>query len=157
VRHLLLFGEYDLNIDEKSRLLVPSEIRRQIDPERDGEAFFVITGVNRVPWMYPERYYEELVSRRPAELTPTEYVLAFDQLNFALASRVEWDKAGRVLIPDKTLKRAGLQKEVTLIGVRDHLELWNRKDWELRRQALEQKIPEIALLAKQQSAATPAP
>ncbi len=151
MRHLLLYGEYELTVDEKNRLLVPAEVRKQIDPDRDGEAFFLIVGVNKVPWMYPERYYEELVARRPAELTPAESVLAFDQVNFALASRVEWDKQGRVLIPDRTLKRAGLSREVTLIGVRDHLELWNRKDWDLRRQALEERIPEIAQLAKQTS------
>jgi MraZ protein len=151
VRHLLLYGEYELNVDEKNRLLIPSEVRRQIDPERDGEAFFLIVGVNRVPWIYPERYYEELVSRRPAELTPAEDILAFDQLNFALASRLEPDKQGRVLIPEKTLRRSQVSKEVTLIGVRDHLELWNRTEWENRRQALEQRSSEIALLAKRAS------
>ncbi len=151
-RHLLLYGEYELVIDEKNRLLIPSEVRRQIDPERDGEALFLIAGVNKVPWVYPERYYEDLVARRPAELTPAEDVLAFDQLNFALASRLEPDKQGRVLIPDKTLRRAGVGKEVTLIGVRDHLELWNRADWENRRQALEQRSVDIALSAKRTSA-----
>ncbi len=139
MRHLLLYGEYELNIDEKSRLLIPSEVRKQLDSERDGDAFFMVVGVNRVPWVYPERYYEDLVARRPAELTPAEEALAFDQFNFALASRLEPDKQGRVLIPEKTLRRSGLEKEVTLIGVRDHLELWNRSDWDRRRQALEER------------------
>jgi len=139
VRHLLLYGEYELNIDEKSRLLIPSEVRKQLDPERDGDGFFLVVGVNRVPWIYPERYYEDLVAKRPAELTPGEDALAFDQFNFALASKLELDSQGRVGIPQKTMKRSGLEKEVTLIGVRDHLELWNRTDWERRRQALEER------------------
>jgi MraZ protein len=130
VRHLLLYGEFELTIDDKNRLLIPSEVRKQLDPERDGDAFFLIIGSNKVPWMYPERYYEDLVAQRPAELTPAEDVLAFDQLNFALAHKIEWDKQGRVLIPDKTLKRGGIAKEVTLIGARNHLELWNRNDWD---------------------------
>ena len=149
MRHVF-YGEYELTVDDKNRLLIPSEVRKRIDPAEDGEAFFLVVGVNRVPWLYAEHYYEELVSRRPADLMPPEYVLAFEQLSFALASRLEPDKQGRVLIPEKTLKRAGLEKDVTLIGVRDHLELWDRKEWETRRQALEQKIPEIVLLAKQQ-------
>jgi len=135
----LLYGEYELSIDEKNRMLIPSEIRRQIDPEHDGEAFFLVVGVNRVPWLYPERYYEELVSRKPAELTPDQDALARDQLFFAMASRMEWDKQGRLLFPEKTLRRTGLGKEVTLIGVRDHLELWNTSNWEERRQALLEK------------------
>lgn len=148
MRHLVLYGEFELSIDDKNRMLIPSEVRRSIDPERDGEAFFLVVGVNRVPWLYPERYYENLVSRDPGDVTPDEQKLAFDQMNFAMASRLEWDKQGRVLIPDKTLKRTGTGKEVTLIGVRDHLELWNRSDWEARREALLARSSEIAGLAK---------
>ena len=149
MRHLVLYGEYELTIDDKNRMLIPSEVRRSIDPERDGEAFFLVVGVNRVPWLYPERAYEQLISRNPAELTPEEDSLAFDQMNFAMASRLEWDKQGRVLIPEKTLKRTGLTKDVTLIGVRDHLELWNQADWEARREALLARSAEIAIRAKQ--------
>ena len=39
-------------------------------------------------------------------------------------------------------------KDVTLVGVRDHLELWNRADWEVRRGELENRSPEITARAK---------
>ena len=147
MRHPLLFGEYELTIDDKNRLLVPAEIRRSIPPEF-GEAFFVVVGTNRVPWMYPEKYYEDLVTQVPADVTPAEDLLAFDQLHFAMTSKLPWDKQGRILIPDKTLKRASIGKEVTLIGARNHLELWNRTDWEVRREELEKRSPEIEARAK---------
>jgi MraZ protein len=137
LRHLVLFGEHELTVDEKNRILVPSQVRKQLDPERDGEAFFLVTGRDGRLWLYPERHYEQLVSRDPSELTPSEDTLAFDRLMLGLASRVEWDKQGRVLLPDKALKRAGIGKEVTLVGARDHLELWNRSDWEVEREQLE--------------------
>jgi MraZ protein len=149
LRHLILYGEYELTVDDKNRMLVPAEVRRAIDPERDGEAFFLVVGINRVPWLYPEKTYEAMIAQVPAELTPGEDSLAFDQMNFAMISRLEWDKAGRVLIPEKTLRRTGIQRDVTLIGVRDHLELWNRGDWEIRREALLARSSEIALRAKQ--------
>ena len=53
-------------------------------------------------------------------------------------------------MPQKTLKRAGITKEVSLIGVRDHLEVWNRADWEARIEELERKAAEIAIAAKRQ-------
>ena len=149
LRNPVLYGEYELTIDDKNRLLCPSEIRRGLVPEHHGEAFFLVVGINRVPWMYPERYYEEMVSQVPAEMTPGEDALAFDQINFAMIHRLPWDKQGRLLIPEKTLKRTGLQREVTMIGVRDHLEIWNRADWDARREALLARSPEIALRAKQ--------
>jgi MraZ protein len=148
VRHPVLFGEYDLNVDDKNRLLIPSEVRSRIKPEEDGEAWFLVIGTDRRPWLYPEKYYEQLVTRVPGDITPAHDLHEFDQMHFALASRLEPDKQGRVLLPDKNLKRAGIKKEVTLIGVRDHLELWNRADWEARREELERRGPEIALAAK---------
>ena len=39
------------------------------------------------------------------------------------------DKAGRMLVPDRLVRFAGLQKDVVLIGVRDHLELWDAAKW----------------------------
>lgn len=148
MRHPVLFGEYELNIDEKNRLLIPSEVRRSVNVEEFGEGYFLVIGINRLPWLYPERYYEQLVTRAPADITPEQDLLAFDQLHFAMASRIDPDKQGRVLLPDKILKRGKINKEVTLIGARDHLELWNRADWEARREELERRGPEIAVAAK---------
>ena len=136
-----LFGEFELTIDDKNRLLIPSDVRKRIDAEQDGQAFFVIVGGNRKLWFYPERAYEKLISQAPNEISPGEDRLAFDQLNFALASRLEWDKQGRVLVPDKQLQRTGLSKDVTMIGARDHLELWNRAEWDARREELWARNP----------------
>ncbi|MCC6423534.1 MAG: hypothetical protein IT447_08660 [Phycisphaerales bacterium] len=149
MRPLILYGEYELTIDDKNRLLIPSEVRRALDGQRDGEAFFLVVGVNRRPWLYPEKGYEALVARAQQELTPAEDLLAFDQMNFAMASRLEWDKQGRVLMPEKTLRRTNVGKDVTLIGVRDHLELWNRGDWEPHFEQLLARGAEVALKAKQ--------
>jgi MraZ protein len=138
VQHAILYGEHELTIDDKNRLLIPAEIRKSLDPERDGESFFLVIGRNRKPWLYAEKYYQHLVSLRQQELTPDEDVLAFDQYHFAMVSQVEWDKQGRIQLRDKTLKRTGTLKEVTLIGARDHLELWNRSEWENRFEELSQ-------------------
>ncbi len=136
VRTTILYGEYELTIDEKNRLLIPAEVRRSLDPERDGSAFFIVIGVNRQPWFYPEFGYEALVSKLASEMAPGESKLAFDQLNFSMAHKESWDKQGRLLIPDSARRRTALDREVTLIGVRDHLELWNRRAWDERRELL---------------------
>ena len=148
MRHAVLYGEYPLSFDAKSRMLLPAEIRRAIDPARDGDALFLVVGINRMPWLYPEKYYEELVTRDPADITPDDESLAFDQMRFAMAHRLEPDKQGRVLIPEKLLKRLGIEKETTLIGVNDHMELWDRTSWERRREELISRSSEIALKAK---------
>jgi MraZ protein len=132
----VLLGEYELNIDEKGRIVLPAELRRLMDPERDGEAFVIVIGINGQPWFYPERGYETLVSTLASQLSPGEDRLAFDQMYFSMASKEEWDKQGRLLVPHQARQSTELGKEVTLIGVRDHMELWAREAWEARKNYL---------------------
>jgi len=50
-------------------------------------------------------------------------------------------------MPDKTLRRSAIGKDVTLVGLGNHLELWNRNEWEIRSNELLEKSSEIALQA----------
>jgi len=146
----VFYGEYDLTIDDKNRVLVPSEVRKRFSPEH-GSAFFLIVGTtNRVPWMFPAAYYEFLAAQRRPTMLPDRETSDFDRMTFALASRLEWDKQGRILIPARTLDRTVIkdEKEVTLIGNRDHVELWPRKAWEAEREALIARSAEITLRAQ---------
>ena len=151
----VLYGEHELTIDDKSRLLIPSEVRRSINPEVHGDGLYMVVGMNSVPWLYPERYYDELIAQAPQEMVPETDLLAFDQLHFALASKLEPDKQGRVVIPEKNLRRLGIRKDVTMVGVRDHLELWNREDWDAHREQLEAKRAEILAAKRQQMRRAP--
>jgi len=146
LRHTVLYGSFELTIDEKNRLPVPSKIRKQLNAGNDDQSIFLflIVGQNGKAWLYPEQYYEELVYKQEPEIMPAEDALMFDQMNFALADKVEVDKQGRILIDARTLRRTGTNKEVTLIGVRDHLELWNRQDWDHWVEELERRRSEIA-------------
>jgi len=133
---LVLYGEFDVSIDEKNRLVLPAEIRHALDPERDGEAFFVIVGENKWPWLYPERCYEEMVSKLAKEMSPGDDKIAFLQLRFAMAEKVSWDKQGRLNVPPNCRKRTSLGREITVLGMNNHLQLWNKPDWEQRRDYL---------------------
>jgi len=127
---LLLTGEYQHVVDGKGRVLISNKLRSQIDAEEHGSNFYLVLGANGVLCLYPERYFEQIVlSVAPGATAPDEAV-AFERISFALASKVELDNQGRLLIGEKLRKRAGLKADITLVGVRDHVELWNTEDWE---------------------------
>lgn len=48
---------------------------------------------------------------------------------FSMAFEASLDRQGRVLIPPKLAQYAGLQKEVTIAGVDDRLEIWDNDEW----------------------------
>jgi MraZ protein len=127
---LLLTGEYELTIDEKNRLSVPARVRDQIDPEEHGQGFYQVLGVNRILSLYPDKYYQRIALAVAPRMVAPDESLAFDRVNYALAGRVELDRQGRVLLNEKALRRVGLKEQVTLIGARDHLEIWDQQQWE---------------------------
>lgn len=148
MKHATFYGSHDLSLDGKHRLLIPSEVRRSINIERDGESFFVTIGVNKKPWLYTEKYFNEL-SDQPAEIFPGDDELAFNHLWYGSATRVILDVQGRVLLPATILTRTGIDKEITLVGCGDHLEMWLRNDWLARLAELDQKRDEITKRLKE--------
>ncbi|MGF1633120.1 MAG: division/cell wall cluster transcriptional repressor MraZ [Phycisphaerae bacterium] len=126
----VLIGDHELTIDEKNRLLVPSEIRRQLDPTQSGITLILTVGNNGRAWLYPEGWYRAIVSKRSRDIEPGFQEQAFNLAHFARSTRLNWDKQGRILLPEKTLRRTGLEREVTLLCVGDHMEIWNRDTWD---------------------------
>jgi MraZ protein len=127
---LLLTGEYQHVVDGKGRVLVSNKLRSQIDVDVHGSNFYLVLGANGVLCLYPEKYFEQIVlAVAPGTAAPDEAV-AFERISFALASKIELDGQGRILLSEKLRKRAGLKDDITLAGVRDHIELWNSDDWE---------------------------
>ena len=127
---LLLTGEYEHVIDGKSRVLVSNKLRNQIDADDHGSNFYIVLGANGILSLYPEKYFERIaLAIAPGTAAPDETV-AFERMSFALTEKVELDRQGRLLLNERLRKRAGLKDNVTLVGVRDHIELWNSQDWE---------------------------
>ena len=127
---LMLTGEYEHALDEKNRLFVSNKLRSQIDAEEHGSNFFLVMGANGILCLYPEKYFQQIVlAGAPGTAAPDEAV-AFERLSFALTSRVELDRQGRLLLGEKLRRRVKLKNNLTLVGVRDHIELWNSEDWE---------------------------
>lgn len=48
---------------------------------------------------------------------------------FSMAFEAGLDRQGRVLIPTKLAQYAGLNREVTITGVDDRLEIWDADEW----------------------------
>ena len=127
---LLLTGEYQHVIDGKNRVLISNKLRSQIDSEVHGSNFYLVLGANGILCLYPEKYFEQIALSVELRSTAPDEAVAFERMSFALASKVELDGQGRLLLNERLRKRAGLKEKVTLVGVRDHIELWNSKHWE---------------------------
>ena len=59
---------------------------------------------------------------------------------FANAVKCELDSQGRIVIPQKLRRYAGLDKDAVIIGVNDRAEIWSAETW--RAQEEEEMTPE---------------
>jgi DNA-binding transcriptional regulator/RsmH inhibitor MraZ len=61
------------------------------------------------------------------------------------------DKQGRILIPERMLKRRGIGREVCITGAKDRLDLWNKADYEKFLEDGDTRLEEIQRRARQAS------
>ena len=127
---LLLTGEYQHVVDGKSRVLISTKLRGQIDVDEHGSNFYLVLGANGILCLYPEKYFEQIVLAMSRGTAAPNEAVNFERMSFAMASKVELDGQGRLLLNEKLRTRAGLKDHITLVGVRDHIELWNSEQWE---------------------------
>ena len=141
---MLFVGWHELTIDAKQRLAVPSEIRSQLGASGDGQTdgqsggggesggLYAVIQEGPTLSLYTVAGFEKRAEQLEASPRPPEEVLAYEQMFYALASRVELDKQGRVRLPERLLRIAGLARDVVMIGVKDHLQIHDRTAWEAK-------------------------
>ena len=63
---------------------------------------------------------------------------------FAGVLVTELDGQGRVLLPQQLVDHAGLGRDVVVAGVHDHVEIWDRTQWQEERSAIEGSVSDVA-------------
>ena len=126
-----LFSSHELTIDDKGRLLVPSEIRKTLETQGESDELILMNMSGRAS-LYPARYwYEQFGTIKMGRLpTPEEQRLAV--MLFGRSTKLGWDKAGRILLSPRLLETYGLEREkpVMLVCGGDHMQLWPAAEWE---------------------------
>jgi MraZ protein len=121
----MLLGEHEHTLDEKNRLTLPAKFRQEF---KDG---VVLTrGMDGCLYAYTRTDWERLVDDRLRSLdTLNREARLMQRFFFSGAVEAELDKQGRVMVPNALTESAGLQREVVVAGVYDHLEIWDRAAW----------------------------
>jgi MraZ protein len=134
-KHAVFLGPHDTTLDAKRRLMIPSGLKRCIDPARDGQALMAVSGDNDRIWLMTANAYLEK-AEQPLELTPGKGTHDHNLLWYGGAHELPIDGNGRVLIPAELLEETKTGNSVTLVGASTHIEIWNRQEWRNKLAAL---------------------
>lgn len=128
---MLFTDAHERTIDEKNRIQIPAPYRDELDPDRSGAALYLVPGErSRTLSIYPQKYFEERMRSIHTDQIPGQDALDFEQMFYSMASRVEMDKQGRLVLPERQLQAAELGKDVYITGASYRLDVWNKGDYE---------------------------
>ena len=125
---MFLTGTFSRSVDEKLRVVIPRRLRVALECTGRG-SLYVAPGTDRSLALYTEEAFARLAEHLGRASPARQDVRAFTRLFYARAQRVELDRQGRVRIPPQLADLAQLGKDVILLGVQDHLELWSAERW----------------------------
>lgn len=115
----MLIGEYRHNIDDKGRIIIPSKFREEI-----GMKFVVTRGLDGCLFVYSMNNWNKIVSKLQTLPFTKKDARTFMRFFLSGATVCEFDKQGRINLSNSLILYAGIQKECTIIGVNDRLEIW---------------------------------
>lgn len=132
----MLIGSYTAKIDKSGRIKIPEKFRAAIEEEY-GKDVFITSLTDEAVQIYPLAVWERMtgVAKEGAlHLRPDvrRFLLRVNRKG----TKHEIDSKGRVLLTLALRGTARLQDEVEVIGLNNHLEVWNR---ELLDEKLEKK------------------
>jgi len=136
---IMLVGTYDHKLDSKGRLVLPARFRQEL-----GSIVVCTIGIDRCISLYSSEKWERVLEKLQQLPFSKGKSRELMRLILSSASELQIDSAGRILVPTILREHAKLDTDISLIGVNDHLELWNRNLWFEYRNRVMDVLPEIA-------------
>ncbi|MCX6720399.1 MAG: division/cell wall cluster transcriptional repressor MraZ [Candidatus Staskawiczbacteria bacterium] len=134
----MLIGQYEHTIDIKKRLALPAKFRGEL-----GDKVIVTKGIESCLVVYTEKEFK-IMSDKISNLTISQSeARSFTRTMLAGAMEVNFDKLGRILVPDYLKKYANLNKNVVICGLSNRLEIWDAENWNAWTKEAEKGVSDI--------------
>jgi MraZ protein len=135
----MLLGEHEHSLDDKNRLTLPAKLRAAFE-----DGVVVTRGLDGCLFAYPRAEWEGLVTRLRGLDPLAEASRRLQRHFFAGAAPGELDRQGRLVLPQTLIEHAGLGRDVTVAGVYDHVEIWDRTTWRQQQHEAEGSAEDVA-------------
>lgn len=118
-------GQYSHNMDIKGRVIIPSKLRDKLS-----DVVIVTIGFDECLALYSTQEWEKFQSSLLALPSTMKDARKHVRVLVGSASEIEFDKQGRINLPQNLLSAASIKKECVIVGVLDHIEIWAKDLWD---------------------------
>ena len=136
---MFLGGEYQHTLDGKRRVFLPARLR-------GSEKRFVLTrGLEGCLSLYTEAAWKRMLEKlQNLPVANKSQARAFRRLLISGATLEDVDGQGRLLVPELLGQYATIKKEVMIIGMETHIEIWASDRWNKYQRSAEKEASRIA-------------
>lgn len=124
-------GDSRHTVDAKNRVFVPKRFQQGLSLDEDGNRTAVLTrGLDGCLFLFSEEGFARALERMDTAAFAGEKSRRLQRLFFSYTTRPTLDASGRLLVPEKLRKLAGIEREVVMVGVVDRVEIWSAERWD---------------------------
>ncbi len=123
-------------IDAKGRIIIPSRFRDII--RAGGGNGVMVSYLDGGLCAYTFDEWRNIEKRVLA--AKSKHMLKFKRIFIGNACKCICDKQERILIPPNLREYAELEKEIVIVGLLNHFEIWSRDKWDRENATMEQEL-----------------
>jgi len=131
-------GSSTHTIDSKGRIIIPARFRDVIKVGNSNS--LIVSKLDKCLVAYPIEEWHKIESKISSLAEKSGTLRRFRRVFVGGASECSYDKQERILIPPLLRQYAGLEKDIALVGVLTHFEIWCREQWEKENMAMEKDM-----------------
>ena len=120
----MFLGQFQHNLDEKGRLMIPARFRELL-----AAGAFITQGFDKCLMVMTDLYFKQVYDRISAMNLADPMARLLRRLILSNAYPVEADKVGRILIPQNLRQVISLESEAIVAGQGEYFEVWTPADW----------------------------
>ena len=121
----MLLGTYAPKLDDKGRLILPAKFV----PDLDG-GLVMTRGQERCVYVFAEREFETFHEKIRQAPVSSKQGRDFIRLLLSGATQDRPDGQHRVTVPQTLREYAGLERDLTVIGAGNRIEIWSTAAWD---------------------------
>lgn len=120
-----MIGNYKNKLDDKGRLTIPSKFRNEL-----GEVVIISYGFDNTLEIRTKKAFEQWSNSLVAKGNLNKKARELQRIVLGNSFDLSLDKAGRINVPKELMQLAGIEKEVSIVGIGDKIEVHSASAWD---------------------------
>ena len=118
-------GSYPHSLDSKKRVFIPAKFRDEL-----GEEFYITRKFDTYLSIYTAEDWQSYVEK--IEKLPESDAEEIQDFILGAAQKCTPDANGRIILEDRLMRHAGIEKNVVFVGAGRQIRVWSEEAWNER-------------------------